>query len=307
MVEQKEIKQCEGGFEPLVSIIVITYNSSKHVLETLESTKAQTYKNIELIISDDYSTDDTIIVCETWIKENKDRFVRTKLITVEKNTGIPANCNRGIKEVNGEWFKLIAGDDILLPNCLTANVQHIQKSNNKFVFSLVHTIDEKSKTYNPEIFGYNLINLYFFNLTSYCQYKKLIKGDVFIPAATSFINKKAIVSLGGFDEEITLCEDYPMWLKATKNEFKLDFFNEPTVNYRIHSKSIMNSLNYNYEKSMKRVFFKYRFNYLIKNNFFKALELLVWNLFRTKKYIRPIIIYLLPSTYLNILKIKLNK
>ena len=60
--------------EPLVSIIVITYNSSKYVLETLESAKAQTYENIELIISDDGSTDDTIKICKNWLEKNQDRF-----------------------------------------------------------------------------------------------------------------------------------------------------------------------------------------------------------------------------------------
>lgn len=292
---------------PLVSIIVITYNSSKYVLETLESAKAQTYKNLELIITDDCSTDDTVEVCKSWLNENKARFVNTKMVTVKENGGIPANCNRGLKEANGEWIKYIAGDDILLENCLTANVQHVQKSNNNFVFSLVHTIDKNSKTYSPKSLGFNMVNKDFFELNSYDQYKKLIEGDVFIPAASSFINKKVIDSFGNFDEEIKLCEDYPMWLKATKNGFQLELMNIVTVSYRTHSQSIMNSLNYNYEKSMKRVFFKYRFNYLIKNNFFKALELTVWNLFRTKKYIRPIIIYLLPSTYLNILRIKLNR
>ena len=82
---------------PLVSIIVITYNSSKYVLETLESAKAQTYQNIELIISDDGSQDETVELCEKWLAENKDRFIDSQIITVEKNTGIPANCNRGVK------------------------------------------------------------------------------------------------------------------------------------------------------------------------------------------------------------------
>ncbi len=56
---------------PLVSIIVITYNSSKYVLETLESAKAQTYQNIELIVSDDGSTDNTIEICKIWIEKTR--------------------------------------------------------------------------------------------------------------------------------------------------------------------------------------------------------------------------------------------
>ena len=100
--------------QPLVSIIVITYNSSKYVLETLESAKAQTYQNIELIVSDDCSIDNTVEICKEWIEKDKERFVRTELITAEKNTGIPANCNRGVKAAQGEWVKLIAGDDMII-------------------------------------------------------------------------------------------------------------------------------------------------------------------------------------------------
>jgi len=76
---------------PLVSIIVITYNSSEYVIETLESAKAQTYQNIELIVSDDCSTDETLEICRDWMKKNQDRFVRSELITTEKNTGISGN------------------------------------------------------------------------------------------------------------------------------------------------------------------------------------------------------------------------
>jgi glycosyltransferase involved in cell wall biosynthesis len=110
---------------PLVSIIVITYNSSRFVLETLESAKNQTYQNIELIVTDDNSSDDTVYVCRKWIDENKTRFVRAELITAISNTGIPANINRGLKRVNGTWIKCIAGDDLLAKDCLTGLINYI--------------------------------------------------------------------------------------------------------------------------------------------------------------------------------------
>ncbi len=99
--------------EPLISIVVVTYNSAKYVLETLESAKSQTYQNIELIVTDDYSTDDTVAICQKWLNKNKARFVRSQLVTSEKNTGIPANLNRGIKASKGEFIKPIAGDDTM--------------------------------------------------------------------------------------------------------------------------------------------------------------------------------------------------
>ena len=80
---------------PLISIIAITYNSAKYIVELLESAKAQTYSNIELIISDDCSTDDTVAVCNSWIVKNTTLFNKLTLITAEKNTGIAPNVNRG--------------------------------------------------------------------------------------------------------------------------------------------------------------------------------------------------------------------
>ena len=111
--------------QPLVSIIVITYNSSEYVLETLESTKAQTYSNIELIVSDDSSSDETVEICRTWIAQNKARFARATLVTSELNTGIPANINRGVKISDGFWIKCIAGDDILAEDCISELIHYI--------------------------------------------------------------------------------------------------------------------------------------------------------------------------------------
>ena len=110
---------------PLVSIAVVTYNSSKTVLETLDSIKEQTYPNIELIISDDCSKDNTVELCRGWVEKNKGRFVRVEILTVETNTGVSANFNRADAASRGEWGKPIAGDDLLLPNAIQEYVNYI--------------------------------------------------------------------------------------------------------------------------------------------------------------------------------------
>ena len=62
-----------SDYNPLVSVVVITYNSCKYVRETLESAKMQTYRNIELIVTDDGSTDATVDICRKWLEANGDR------------------------------------------------------------------------------------------------------------------------------------------------------------------------------------------------------------------------------------------
>ncbi|HYH15160.1 MAG TPA: glycosyltransferase family A protein, partial [Flavisolibacter sp.] len=134
--------------ETLVSIIVITFNSEKYIAETLESIKEQTYNTIELIISDDHSNDETIEICESWLKENSDRFVRTQIVLSETNTGIAHNCNRGILASRGEWIKVIAGDDALEPDMTRRYMQFAKlQSNAVAIFSRIEAYEE---TFEPE-------------------------------------------------------------------------------------------------------------------------------------------------------------
>ncbi len=222
---------------PLVSIVVITYNSSKYVIETLESAKSQTYQNIELIISDDSSIDNTVKNCQQWIEKNREWFIRIELITIPENTGVSANCNRGIKAAHGEWLKLIAGDDVLLPNCISDNIQYTWENKD------AHIIFSQAKVYKNEFkkewhqkdlpakFPNNLMHPLF---TAEDQFKILILSDRITYTPSYFCNKQAILKVGGFDEINRLVEDYPMWLKLTKSGERLYYFHKPTVAYRSH-------------------------------------------------------------------------
>lgn len=228
---------------PLVSIIVITYNSSKYVIETLNSAKDQTYKKIELIISDDCSTDKTVEICKKWIENNKNGFVRTKLVTIDKNGGIPANCNRGIKEARGDWVRFIAGDDALFNEAIEFAVEFVFKNNYVKVFTSNRAIynntfsEENLIEISEEIKIKNEKGLYFYNLSATEQYLSLLYSNK-VNATGVLINKKFLLEVGGFDERLKLIEDYPLFLKITKYGEKIYCMNKVTTKYRIHNSSV---------------------------------------------------------------------
>lgn len=221
---------------PLVSVCIITYNTSKYVLETLESVRRQTYQNIELIISDDGSSDDTIEVCNRWISEHSQRFIRTNILTVPINTGLTANVNRAYSEAKGQWVKVI-GDDILLENAITDYVDYVNiHPDIQILFAraqLFRTIKGKRKNImiKPEA-----CHIPLYNLSPFDQFNYLLEVNA-VAAPTTFM-KKELFDKYRFDERFKFLDDYPMWLKLTLNGVKLNLLNKITVLYRMSDSSL---------------------------------------------------------------------
>jgi len=226
--------------EVLVSIVVIAYNSSNTILETLESIKSQSYTKIEVIISDDCSTDNTTEVCNKWLEVNKVRFVRTRLITSAVNTGIPANCNRGLKSAKGEWVKIIAGDDALIESCIANNIDFSTSMND------INCIHSGCEYYNEQLISenykgksnYKAHPFNSMNITAKEQYHLILNRSNGIVAPTIFIRRKTIMSIGGFDESIKKIEDIPLWISLTSAGHKIFYLDSVTVKYRIHAASV---------------------------------------------------------------------
>lgn len=235
---------------PLVSINVITYNSSKFVLETLESAKAQTYQNIELIVSDDCSTDNTVEICKEWIQNNKDRFVRTELITAEKNTGIAANCNRAVKASRGEWIKGIAGDDILLPECIERNIDN--SYNKEMLISDLLRFGTNKEFVSKNTIDFNK----FCELSSKKRSKLYARTSFFCNIPSLFLKKSVYNLIGLYDESTPYLEDVPFLLKVFKSNIKIGYINEILVKYRLGGISNQSSLFFN--RILIKAFNKYR-------------------------------------------------
>lgn len=243
----------------LVSIIIATYNSSYFVIETLESVSKQSWKELELIITDDCSEDNTVEVCNNWLKENKYRFQSTIILSSNKNTGVSANANRGLYAAKGDWIKLLGADDALKQDCVKDNMSWI--CSNPEVEVLFSRIEVYRETFAPdnliEITPDNLDNskgIMAYSRDAESQYKMLLLSDRIHFSPSVFLRRETLLSVGGFDEDYKLLEDYPLWLNLTKNGHKLYFMNKVTVKYRRHLKAINNT----------------GINYLVNPNYFKS-------------------------------------
>ena len=218
----------------LVSIIVVTYNSSATVIETLESAKNQSYKNCELIISDDCSKDKTVQICRDWLEANSARFVNAELLTVQKNTGVCANLNRGVVRSTGEWIKIIAADDILLPNCIQDFVGFAKEHPDASFITSFQRVYQNTFEVQSLIKekGAGTTDLDIFKKDAEHQLK-VMAFNIFVNAPTIFFKRSLYDLAGGFDEKYTY-EDHPFYINILEHGYKIYHMPKDTVCYRVH-------------------------------------------------------------------------
>lgn len=253
---------------PVVSVPVVTYNSSATILETLDSIYYQTYKHIELIVSDDASKDNTVAIVSSWINDHRNRFIRVKLLTSDINKGVTANYARAAAVCEGVWVKPIDGDDVLYNNCIEEYVRYVYDHPSCVcLFSKVDVFGNDRDVvsfFTDVIFDYS-----FFHLPQEEQYDWLISGNSQpIPSVTEFYNKPYMDSIGiRYDERIPMLEDWPRWIQYVENKVKLDFIDKSLARYRVSgSASICSGETYrsSFKQSLALLYIHYQFRPLIK-------------------------------------------
>jgi glycosyltransferase involved in cell wall biosynthesis len=224
----------------LISVIVPAYNSESTIIETLESIANQTYKNIELIVCSDKSTDKTDEIVQNWInsKTNRVEANHPRLLCQASNIGLTRNLNEAIKLSQGDWIKIIAADDILMPECIEILYKECKENQADIAFGNVIRFST-NESGDRETHGdqdKNIIARYF-TLDRDEFFKELVR-KCFLQAPAAMISKQVFFETGGFDERYRLMEDWPFWLKCSKLGKKFSYIDKEVVWYRIHSKSI---------------------------------------------------------------------
>lgn len=275
---------------PLVTIIAVCYNQEKWVVETLNSIKNQTHKNIQLIIADDGSKDNSVAVIDNWLNEENMQAV---FIKHEKNVGLTKNINSALPHIRGEYFQVFGCDDIMLPEKIESQVALLQSDKELgVVYSDMLFIDKASNALEGSFFEKH-------------TYKKPVSGwlyadlvDRFIISSPSVLVKTAVLEkVTGYNEMLDY-EDHDFFMRASKY-FKFLYSPAITVKYRISGQSLTGTntnvkfyknsfliyyVNYDGRKEYKKSFiakllfygkslyyqkFKYTYNYCIKA-FFKT-------------------------------------
>lgn len=214
--------------KPLISIAMTTYNGEKYISEQIDSILNQTYKNIEIIICDDCSTDNTINI----LKEYEKKYNNIKIYLNESNIGLNNNFEKAIRYCNGEYIAISDQDDIWNENKLELLLNNI--GNNDLICSKKFDIGQNNEIL-PDIhiksfefakkFKYdtlNFLNIYFTDIVWGCT--SLIKKD-FLIKCLPFPSKNIIY----YDHWLCIC--------AFVNK-SLKYIDTATIKHRIHSNNL---------------------------------------------------------------------
>jgi glycosyltransferase involved in cell wall biosynthesis len=211
----------------LISIILPVYNGEKYLGQAIESCINQTYKNLELIVVNDNSTDNTLTIIKFYAQKDD----RIKIINNEVNKKLPASLNIGHKLAKGDYITWTSHDNILKSNFLECLFTTLINNDADIVFSNYDIIWEEGRFKRVHIPG---------------PVEHLIYG---IQIGASFLYKKKVFQeLNGYDIKLFLLEDYDFWIRAS---FKFKFFHlrENLYQYRLNpfslTSKIQNDKNFN--------------------------------------------------------------
>jgi glycosyltransferase involved in cell wall biosynthesis len=219
---------------PLVSMIVLCYNQSRFVVETLESVKSQTYRSTQLIILDDCSSDDSAAVIESWLQKNG---IDCIFIRHQKNEGICKSVNEALSRATGKYISPIASDDVWLPDKIARQVEVMESQPDDVgvLYSDAIQMDENGQTL-PGLF-----------IASHWKLLEMPQGPVltslldgnFVVPPTTLIRKSCYDKVGVYDEDLPW-EDWDMWMRIARH-YSFLCSAIPFAKYRQHRKSYTGS------------------------------------------------------------------
>jgi len=208
--------------KPLVSVMVLSHNRKQWLGQALDSVLAQTYKNIEVIIVDNGSTDGSIEIMDTYAKKDK----RIRVIKNKENLGCPKARNQALKAMKGKYLIFNDDDDVSFPRRVEKCVKYMEDNPDVVAMcSNSQIIDEKGIVHDSNQL----------NAEVQVTFDALVNEHCFnSPTACVRIDK--LREIGGFDDSLKIASDRDIWLGLSA-KYKLMHADLQLMQYRVHTKN----------------------------------------------------------------------
>lgn len=212
-------------YRPLVSIIIPVFNGSNYLRESIDSALSQTYKNIEVLVVNDGSTDNDETERIALSYGGKVNYY------YKENGGVSTALNYGIEKMNGDWFSWLSHDDLYLPQKIESGIERIVSNKfnvNKTIISCKTGLinDKKETIFHPKRFYAGLF-------TGNQMFKNLL-NDKMLSGCSLLIPKTAIQKVYGFNAEYRFIQDWACWIELALEGNDFYLYKDELVQSRIH-------------------------------------------------------------------------
>jgi glycosyltransferase involved in cell wall biosynthesis len=195
-----------------VDIIMPTHNPTQHTVEALESCLAQSYKNVQVTVIDDCSTQDISFL--------KKRFPKVNFLKTPKNLGPGGARNYGIERTSGDLVSFLDDDDIMHRDKVYLSVEALKSDR---AAGMVCG--------NYRIFVNGRVRKQFYSRAISIDHKKLMKQN-FVASGSVTVRREVLEAVGGFSEKYWIAEDYDLWLKISE-KYSIKYLHRVLYFYRI--------------------------------------------------------------------------
>lgn len=215
-----------GGMPPLVSVLCVTYNQREFVDEAIAGMLAQDYPNLEIVVADDGSTDGTT----DRLHEHAARSGGKLRVVEGPNLGITGNSNRGLAECRGTYVAITAGDDVLLPGKISAQVAWMEADRARVLGG--HDVDVFDSDTGRTLYRWSERT----PLPSGRGAEAAVWGVPF--CATAIMLRRAAIPAYGFDPRVPISSDWKLWIDCLHPDGAYGYVDGVLARYRRHGRNI---------------------------------------------------------------------
>ncbi|WP_053598212.1 glycosyltransferase [Bacillus sp. FJAT-18017] len=212
-------------YNPLVSIIIPVYNGSNYLKQSIESALAQTYKNIEVVVVNDGSTDDGKTERIALSYGEKIRYF------YKENGGVATALNFGIENMTGNWFSWLSHDDLYMPNKIESQIRKINELDLNTESTIISCKNGYIDANGSKVIYPNNFNSGLFSGNE--MFALLLKGQN-LNGCSLLIPKKALIETKGFNINYRFIQDFTCWVDLALNNNSFYLYDEELVKSRLH-------------------------------------------------------------------------